>query len=186
MTPLSSLWLPVLVSSVIVFVASSLIHMATPWHKSEYPRLPKEDAFREAVGPLGIPPGDYMVPRASSMAEMRAPEFVEKTSQGPVMILTVLPNGGLGMGRSLIGWYLYLVVVTVFAAYVASRALASGAPYLAVFRFVGTTAFVGYSLALWQASIWYARAWSTTARATVDGLVFALLTAGTFGWLWPH
>jgi hypothetical protein len=55
-----------------------------------------------------------------------------------------------------------------------------------VFRFAGTTAFIGYSVALWQMSIWYRRAWSTTIKATVDGLIYALLTAGVFGWLWPR
>jgi hypothetical protein len=90
------------------------------------------------------------------------------------------------MGSNLVNWFFYAVVVGVFAAYVASRAAPAGAPYLQVFRFVGTTAFVGYSLALWQFSIWYRRDWSTTLRSTVDGLVYALLTAGMFGWLWPR
>ena len=53
------------------------------------------------------------------------------------------------------------------------------------FRFVGCTAFIGYAVALWQNSIWFKRKWSTTAKNTFDGLVYALLTAGTFGWLWP-
>jgi len=83
-------------------------------------------------------------------------------------------------------WFIYSAVVGFFAAYVAGRALPAEAEYLRVFRFAGVTAFVGYSLALWQMSIWYRRAWSTTVKATVDGLVYALLTAGTFGWLWPR
>jgi hypothetical protein len=74
----------------------------------------------------------------------------------------------------------------VFAAYLASRALPPGAPYLEVFRFAGCTAFVGYTLALWQMTIWYRRALGTTIRSTIDGLIYALLTAGVFGWLWPH
>jgi hypothetical protein len=78
------------------------------------------------------------------------------------------------------------VVVEIFAAYIAGRALSAGAPYLHVFRFAGATAFVGYSLALWQMSIWYRRAWSSTIKATVDGLIYALLTGGVFGWLWPR
>jgi hypothetical protein len=92
MTSLASLWLPILVSSVFVFIVSSLIHMATPWHKNEYPKVPDEDRFRNAVGPLGIPPGDYMVPRCSTMKEMKSPEFMEKVKKGPFMVLTVLPN----------------------------------------------------------------------------------------------
>lgn len=186
MTALHSLWLPILLSSVIVFLVSSIIHMASPWHKSDYPRVPNEDKVMDALRPLAIPPGDYMLPRPSSGKDMRSPEFAEKLQKGPVMVLTVLPNGPMSMGRNLVLWFLYSAVVGLFAAYVAARALPFGAPYLSVFRFAGTTAFVGYSIALWQMSIWYRRAWSTTIKATVDGLIYALLTAGTFGWLWPR
>lgn len=185
MTGLYSLWLPILLSSVIVFVVSSVIHMASPWHKSDYPKVPNEDRLRDALRPLGIPPGDYMVPRATSTDEMRTPAFAEKMKQGPNLILTVLPTGPWSMGKNLTLWFFYSVVVGVFAAYVAGRALPAGAEYLSVFRFAGVTAFVGYSVALWQMSIWYHRAWSTTLKTTVDGLIYALLTAGTFGWLWP-
>ncbi len=186
MTALQLLWLPILLSSVIVFIMSSVIHMALPWHKSDYPKVSNEEKLRDALRPLAIPPGDYVVPRPSSRQEMRSPEFIEKMKQGPVMMLTVWPNGPARMGRNLILWFLYAVVVGLFAAYVAGRALPVGAAYLHVFRFVGVTAFIGYSLALWQMSIWYHRAWSTTIKATVDGLIYALLTAGVFGWLWPR
>ncbi len=186
MTELTSLWLPILLSAVIVFVVSSIIHMALPWHKSDYPKIPNEDKVMDALRPLAIPPGDYMVPRPSQRAEMRSPEFLEKMKKGPVMVLTVLPNGPMAMGRNLVLWFVYSAVVSFFAAYVAGRALPPGAPYLHVFRFVGTTAFIGYTMALWQMSIWYRRAWSTTIKATVDGLIYGLLTAGTFGWLWPR
>ncbi|MDZ7359638.1 MAG: hypothetical protein ONB46_02770 [candidate division KSB1 bacterium] len=185
MTPLDALWLPILLSSVLVFVASSIIHMAIPWHKNDYSQVPNEDKVMDALRPLAIPPGDYMIPRAANMKEMQTPAFLEKMKKGPVMILTVVPNGPAPMGKSLILWFLYSVVVGFFAAYIAGRALTDGATYLEVFRFVGTTAFIGYSVALWQMSIWYKRAWSTTIKTTVDGLIYALVTAGTFGWLWP-
>ena len=186
MTGLSALWLPILLSSVIVFVVSSFIHMVLPWHQSDYPKLPNEDRVRDALRPLAIPPGDYFIPRPSNSQEMRSPEFAEKMRQGPVMIFTVKPNGPMSMQRNLVMWFVYTIVVGFFAAYVAGRALPAGAPYLRVFQFVGVTAFVGYALALWQMSIWYSRAWSITIKSTVDGLIYALLTAGTFGWLWPR
>jgi hypothetical protein len=186
MVPLTALWLPILLSAALVFVASSLIHMASPWHKNDYPKVPNEEGLRAALRPLAIPPGDYMVPRASGREELRDPAFLEKVNQGPNVILTVLPNGPWSMGRNLGQWFAYLVVVSLFAAYVAGRALPPGAEYMQVFRFAGTTAFLGYAPALWQMSIWYRRAWGTTAKATVDGLIYALLTAGVFGWLWPR
>ena len=186
MTALSALWLPILLSAGFVFMASSLIHMVLPWHKSDYPKIPNEERFMDALRPLAVPPGDYMVPRPSSTQDLRSPEFAEKMKRGPVMVLTVMPNGPVTMGKNLVLWFLYSAVVGILAAYVAGTALPAGAPYLRVFQFVGVTAFIGYSVALWQMSIWYRRAWRLTIKATVDGLIYALLTAGTFGWLWPQ
>lgn len=185
MTPLTVLWLPILLSAVFVFIASSIIHMLPLWHKSDFPQVPNQDGLLDALRPLGIPPGDYLVPRAATAKDMRSPEFVEKLTRGPVVIMTVLPGGPPSMARPLTLWFFYILVVSSFAAYIAGRALPQGAEYLEVFRFAGATAFIGYALALWQMSIWYHRAWSTTLKSTFDGLIYAMLTAGTFGWLWP-
>jgi hypothetical protein len=185
MTPLTPLWLPILLSAVLVFVASSVIHMVIGWHRADYPPLPDEARFGDAFRPLDIPPGDYFIPCPRSAADARSPEFLEKRKRGPVVMMTVFPAGESGMGRSLALWFAYIVVVGLFAAYVTSRAVPPGTDYLQVFRFVGTVAFIGYSLALWQMSIWYRRAWGTTIRSTIDGLIYAGLTAGVFGWLWP-
>jgi hypothetical protein len=102
------------------------------------------------------------------------------------MMLTVFPNGQPSMGMNLVLWFLYIAVIGFFSAYVAGRTLSIGADFLHIFRLTGVTAFLGYSAALWQMSIWYRRAWSTTIKSTVDGLIYALLTAITFVWLWPH
>ena len=186
MTELSLLWLPTLLSALIVVIASSIIHMASPWHRSDYPKVPNEDKAREALRTLAIPPGDYMIPRPSSRADLRSAEFAAKINDGPVMVLTVLPNGPMSMGRNLGLWFLYCGAVSVFAAYIAGRALMPGADYLEVFRFAGATAFIGYAVALWQMSIWYRRSWLTTLKATIDGLIYACLTGGMMGWLWPR
>jgi len=186
MVPIISLWIPILLSAVVVFVVSSFIHMVLPYHRSDFSSLPNEGDVMDALRKTGIRPGDYLVPRAGSPREMKSPEFIEKMKKGPVAFLTVMPSGAPAMGVQLVQWFVYSVVVGVFAAYVAGRALGPGAHYLSVFRFAGCTAFVGYSLALWQNSIWYKRAWSATLKSTIDGLVYALLTAGVFGWLWPR
>lgn len=185
MTPLIELWLPIVLSAVIVFIASSLIHMLLNWHAGDFVKLPDEERFRQSVGPLAIPPGDYIVPRAT-MAEMKSPEFVKKCEEGPVVIMTVLPSGNLAMGKSLTLWFLFSLVVSFVAAYIAGRALGPTASYLEVFRFAGTTAFISYALGSWPASIWYGRKWKTTILTTIDGLIYGLLTAGVFGWLWPR
>ena len=185
MTPLTALLLPIFLSAVFVFIASTIIHMLPLWHRNDYVAVPNQDAFIDAVRPMNVPPGDYMVPRAASMAEMRTPEFSQKMEKGPVIVMTVMPPGPMSMKRPLSLWFLFTLVVSLFAAYIASRALAPGAHYLEVFRFAGATAFIGYSVALWEMSIWYRRAWSMTLKITLDGLIYGCLTAGTFGWLWP-
>jgi hypothetical protein len=185
MVSVMSLWIPILLSSVIVFVASSIIHMMLPIHRNDLRKLPKEDEVMDALRGLNIPPGDYVVPHAGSMEGMKKPEFIDKLQKGPVGFMTIVPSGPYSMGKSLFLWFLYSILVSFFAAYITGRALPPGAHYLAVFRFAGASAFMGYSLALLQNSIWYKRNWGMTIRSMFDGLVYGLLTAGTFGWLWP-
>lgn len=186
MTPLTALWLPILVSAVLVFIASSLIHMLPLWHKNDYPAVPGGEAAADALRPLNIAPGDYMLPRASSMAQMKTPEFEEKMKRGPVIIMTVLKPGPMAMGPTFVQWFVFIVVVSFFAAYVAGRAVAPGGDYLQVFRFAGATSFIAYSMAVWPLTIWYHRGVSYAIKDTIDGLIYALLTAGAFGWLWPR
>ena len=183
---IAALWMPILLSAVLVFVASAVIHMMTPWHKNEYPAVPNEDAVMKALRPFAIPPGDYMMPRCLEHKDMHTPEFQEKMKQGPVVMMTVMPNGVPTMGTQLASWFLFTIVVSVFAAYVTSHAVQPGASYLEVFRFAGATAFACYSMALWELRIWYKRDLGTTIRSTIDGLLYACLTAGVFGWRWPQ
>jgi hypothetical protein len=185
MVAITSLWLPILLAAVLVFLVSWLIHTALNYHKSDFGELPSEDAVMDALRPFNIPPGDYAIPRAGDMATFKSPEFQERLNKGPVAFITVLPTGPFKMGASLVQWFVYCIVVGLFAAYIAGRALGPGAEYLSVFRFAGCTAFVGYALALLQNSIWTKKAWSSTLKSMFDGLVYALLTAGAFGWLWP-
>lgn len=186
MVPITALWLPILLSGVFVFIASSILHMALTYHNSDYRKLPGEDDIMEAMRKAGVGPGDYMMPHGGGMEAMKDPAFVAKFTKGPVAVMTVMKCGSMSMAPQLAQWFLYCLVVSVFAAYIAGRALEPGAHYLAVFRFAGATAFVGYALAQWQDSIWYKRAWSTTIKNNIDGLIYGLLTAGTFGWLWPR
>jgi len=182
----ASLWLPILLSAVIVFVASTIIHMGPFWHRGDYPPMPREAAVLAALRPLAIAPGDYFIPRASGMAEMRSPEFKDKLKQGPVAVMTVLPNGMINMTRSLVQWFVFLIGVGIFVALVTADTLPAATPYPRVFKVAGLVAFGGYSLALCELSIWYRRSWSLTLKAALDGVIYAGLTAGTFGWLWPR
>ena len=186
MVSVTSLWIPILLSAVIVFVASSIIHMALTYHRNDFRKLPKEDEVMQALRPFDIPPGEYSIPCAGSMKGMKDPAFVEKIKAGPVAFMTFLPSGSTSIASSLVLWFIYSILVSIIAGYVAGTALPRGANYLAVFRFAGCVAFTGYSVALLQNSIWYKRNWGTTLKSMFDGLVYGLLTAGVFGWLWPR
>lgn len=186
MVPVTSLVVPILLAAVFVFVASSVIHMALPWHKRDLKRLDDEDGVADALRRFAIAPGDYVLPCPTSAASLKDPAFIAKMTAGPVAVVTIRPSGPPAMGVQLALWFVYAVVVGIFAAYIAGRALPPGAHYLQVFRFAGCSAFMGYSLALLQNSIWWSRNWGMTIRSMIDGLLYALLTAGTFGWLWPH
>jgi hypothetical protein len=185
MTPLDMLWLPILCSSVLVFFISAVINMAPLWHKNDYPRREDQDGILNALAPFTIAPGEYLLPRAKDRNDMQSPEYKEKLAKGPVMMMTVWKYGSTPMALTFFYWFFYTVVIGIFAAYIAGRALPPGAPYLSVFRFTGAVAFLGYSAALWQFTIWFSKPWTATAKMTFDGVIYALLTAGMFGWLWP-
>jgi hypothetical protein len=185
MVPVMSLWLPIIVAAVIVFIVSSIVHMLTPLHRGDWRKLPKEDATMDALRAFNIPPGDYAVPCASGPASMNTPEFQDKMKKGPRVFMTVLPGGPFSMTSNLVNWFLYCIVVGFFTAYVSGVALGPGADYLKVFQVAGCVSFMAYTMALPQASIWYSRNWGTTFRSMIDGLIYGLMTAGAFGWLWP-
>lgn len=185
MVPLSSLWLPILLSAVLVFVVSSIIHMVLAYHRSDYGKLQNEDAVLEALRGAGVAPGAYTFPGMTSPKEMGSPEMLAKYNKGPVGIMNVIPNGPPSMPKLLALWFAFSVVVSLFAAYIAGRTLAPDTHYLAVFRVVGTVAFLAYASTHATDPIWKGERWKTAFKHMLDGLVYALLTAGVFGWLWP-
>ncbi len=185
MVSIPELWLPILLSAAAVFVVSSIIHMAMPWHAGDFDVIPDEDEVAGALRGARLPPGWYHLPQARTAAERRSAEYQAKVERGPIAFLAVFPSGPPKMGKSLTQWFVFCLVVSVLAAYVTSRAVSPTADYLAVFRFAGTTAFLCYAVALWQDSIFFGRKWRSTLTFTLDGLIYAGLTAGFFGWLWP-
>ena len=185
MVSLASLWLPIVVAAVLVFIASSLVHMVLGYHAADYGKLADEDKVMDALRPFNIPPGDYLTPCPTSSSSMKDPEFIARRKRGPVFMMTMWPAGEVAMGGQLAQWFVFCLVVGLFSAYLTSRALPAGARYLDVHQFAGTIAFIGYSLAQWENTIWYRRKLATTLRNTLDGLIYGLLTGGVFGWLWP-
>lgn len=178
------LWMPILVSAVLVFVASSVVHMVLKTHNNDYRRLPDEAQVTAAIRDQGVSPGTYMFPYCTDMKEMGSDETKAKFERGPVGMLTLLPNGMPNMGKLLGLWVVYLLLVALFVAYIAAASLPPGTDYLTVFRVTGAAAFVPFVLGNMPASIWHGQPWSTTIRFGIDGVVYSLLVAGTFAGFW--
>jgi hypothetical protein len=179
-----SLWLPVLLSAIAIYITSSVIHMALPYHKSDYTGLPNEDQVLDAL--RGAGGGNYMAPYCASTAAMREPAFKEKMARGPIVTMYVKAGGGFDMPGTLARWFAYVLLVAVLAAYVSSRTLSAGADYLTVFRVAGFAVFLAIGGGTPIHSIWYGQKWSTCAKSLFDALVYGLLAGGIFGWLWPR
>ncbi len=185
MVSLTALSIPILVAAVIVFLASSIIHMLLPYHRSDYRQLPDEDKVRAALRSAGLTPGLYHFPYCTHK-EMNSPAMREKFKEGPVGFVTVFPSGPPAMPKFLGMWFAYCLIVGFFTAYLTGRTVAQGAEYLAVFRVAGTVAFMAYGVGILSNGIWKGQPWSMVFKEAFDGLVYASLTAGTFGWLWPR
>ena len=176
-----TLWQPILATAVITFIAGSVIWMFMPWHKSDWRKTSDEEAVRAAL--KSTPPGMYTVPNCPDPAQFKEPDMQKKLIDGPQAFITVIPAGLPTMGSKLAMMFAYNLLVAVICAYIVSRSLAPGADYLAIFRIAGTIAFIAYSVAYVQESIWFGRRWSLTVKTFLDALIYAVLAGGVFGWL---
>jgi hypothetical protein len=180
---LAALWLPILASGFAVFVVSSLIWAVIQYHNSDWQKLPDEEATRAAL--KDVPVGQYALPHAADNAAKADEAWQAKYREGPVAMLTIVPHGDLSMGKQLGQWFVYCVVISFLVAYVAGMTLAPGADYLMVFRVTSTTALLAYGGAAGLNLIWFGHTVGRTVKDVVDALVYGLITAGIFGWLWP-
>lgn len=183
MVSIPELWLPILLAAVLVFIASSIIHMVLPYHRSDFSQMPEEANRMDAL--RGLAPGNYMFPHCDHK-EMSKPENVEKFKRGPVGTVTIMPSGMPNMGKFLGLWFVYCVLAGVMVAYLTGRTLGPGAEYLAVFRVAGTAAFLAFAFAHISDYIWKSQPAAVIGKQVFDGLIYASLTAGAFGWLWPR
>ena len=187
MVGITELWLPILLSAVLVFVVSSLIHMAIRYHKDDYTKMPNEEAVLDAIRKAGVPQGDYMFPHCGTrMKDAQSKEAIEKFTRGPIGYATIFPPGMPSMGRGLTLWFLYTIGVGVAVALIAGRTRWPGAPFMQIFKLTGAVAFLIYAGGAPVDSIWKQRKWSTTVKFLFDGVLYAAATGAVFAWLWPE
>jgi hypothetical protein len=179
------LWLPIVLAAVLVFVVSSLVHMVFGYHRSDYGRLDGEDRILDAMRANHAKPGCYRFPWCNTMQEASSPEMRAKYERGPVGLLTLMPPGPMTMGKSLLLWFLFCIVISVFVGYLGTLALARGADAMAVFRFTTTAALLGYGVTNVPNSIWHGIRWSVAGKFVFDGILYAVVTSAAFTLLWP-
>jgi hypothetical protein len=183
MVALSMLWLPILVATVFVFVASSLLWMVFPsWHNKDYGRIPNEKPILDTL--TDVKSGQYLVP-TMDWGKM-TPEARDEAQKKPWALMYVRNPSAFSFPKTLGLYFIYMLIVNIFVAYLTGRTTAAGTSYLQVFRIAGTTAFMAFALRSVPDSIWYGKPWKVTFKEMIDGLIYALLIAGTFGWLWPR
>ena len=186
MVSLVQLWLPILAAAIAVFVASSLVHMVLKWHASDYLGLPNEDDVRAVIRAGAPGPGQYFIPFCPDKREMGKPEVIAKFKEGPVGQLVLWPLGPPNMGRPLGLWFALNVLVAILAGYLACYTLAAGSSFAQIARVVGLFTFVAYAGGPVQQAIWMGRPWSSTGKEVGDALIYAVVSACVFGWLWPR
>lgn len=185
MDAIAQLWIPVLATAVLVFVASSLIHMVFKWHSSDYRQLANEDEVRAAVRAASPTPGQYVIPYCADMKEMGNEAMLKKFTEGPIAIVTVRKNGMPSMGTPLLLWFLLNLVLAAIAAVLAMQAYPGKANAHAAGCLAGVVTFLAYGGGSVQLAIWMGKRWGSVAKDMVDCAVFAVITALVFTWLWP-
>ncbi|MDP6941003.1 MAG: hypothetical protein QGH51_03155 [Planctomycetota bacterium] len=185
MTFIAELWLPILLSGVFIFIVSTLVHMVLQWHISDHTNLPDEDGMLEMFRDKGLKSGSYVFPHCECGSDYNSEEMQAKIKRGPVGFITVFSPEGFSMGKNLLKWFLFTLLISVFVAYITNICLTGAVEYLQVFRVAGTAAFLAYAIPALQDNIWKGQAMNVTFKFVVDGTLYALTTAGTFAWLWP-
>ena len=186
MNALLALWLPILLSAVVVFVISSFVHMVFKWHNSEYHGFTNEDAVRAAIRAGNAARGQYVLPYCKDMKEMGGEAMDKKYAEGPVGFVTLAANGPMNMGRSLGLWFLYSLFVAVVAAFLASQLFGLDHGHArAAGKLVGAVSFIAYGFGSISDSVWMARPWSSTFKYLLDAALYGLGSGCVFCWLWP-
>jgi hypothetical protein len=183
MVALSELWLPIILSAVFVFVAANILWMALPfWHMRDYRRLPEEGPVIDALSKAES--GTYIAPHVDW--KNTTPEQRAALQSKPAAYLIVRNPGKFSMAAAIPAYFIYILVICIFVAYLAGHTLGPGTHYLQVFRVAGTAGILAFAFNTIADSIWYGKPWGVTVKHIIDGVIFGLLIAGTFGWLWPR
>jgi hypothetical protein len=182
---LIQLWMPIVGSAVVAWFASGLIHIVLKYHNSDFQKLANEDEVAEAVGRGSPKLGLHLFPHCADMSEMANEDMQDKFKKGPVAMLIIFPNGMPNMGKYLGQQFAFFLGGSILIAYCAAFALPPGADFMTVFRVFTAIGFLAYGWATIPFSIWFGFQWSISVKYLIDALIYAMVVAVTFAWLWP-
>lgn len=184
---LADLWLPILLAAVIVFFASSILHMVLPFHKKDVKRLSNQDDVLATMRADMPARGTYIFPCPEDMKSYNTPELIESWKQGPVGFLTILPPGPPAMHKALGIWFALALGVSMFIAYITWHAFttAPDPAFFEIFRIAAATGFLAFATGPIAESTWKGQPWSTTVKFLIDALIYGCIIGAVFAWLWP-
>ncbi len=185
MSEVFQLWLPILATAIFIFIASSLIHMLFKWHNSDYRKLSNEDDVRAAIRAGSPTPGQYILPHCIEMKDMADPVMIKKFTDGPVAMITVRPSVAPTMGKPLVSWFIFTLVIAAIAATVAVDAFGIKGDSRSAAHLVGVVSFLVYAAGSFQMAIWMGKPWGSVGKDVLDSIIYAVISALTFWWLWP-
>jgi len=182
---LTTLWLPILLTTAAVWLISMIASMALPHHKQDFIALPDEDGFMADLRTRGIKPGNYIFPDFRDPKSMKTPKVEKALNEGPVGHLSVW-NTPLTMADKMIGTFVVYLVATTLIAYLARIALPGAAPFAKVFQIAATAGVLAYCFAHLPSAIWWGSYRRTIIANIADGILYGVITGAIFAWLWPH
>ena len=178
---LISLFFPVLLTTVALFISGFLCWAILPNHKPDWQKLPNEDEFLDAIAELNLPRGNFAYPHAMDQQSMESDTYkraVERGTFGTVQVWGEAPK----MGTNLIRQVVYLLVTNSCLAYLSTLALPAGADFMQVFRFVATAALLTFTVAVVPGTIWFK---NRLTGYLIDGVIQAVIVGAIFGSMWP-
>lgn len=188
---LTNLWLPIIVSAAVTWIAGAIVWMALPHHKKDMTDLPNEKQVIETIRSLGLPPGNYGIPGGGcDKARMQDPEVQRCWKEGPLGYISLWKTPPK-MGSNMIGSFCVNLAVSITIAYLAwvtlGRLTIDGGPRLtfgAVFQVTGTAGVLAYAFSHIPCSLWFGAYKRTIVMNFIDGVVYGLITGAIFAWLW--
>ena len=184
---IDSLWLPILLSAVAVWIASIVLGLPFFHHKTDWIGLPKgqEDALASFLRTSDVRPGNYLFPDFRTREAMESERVKKALNDGPVGHLSLWPTP-LGMGGKMAATFVVYLIVNTLIAYLTRVAIPGPASFARVFQVAGAAGVLAYGFAHLPSAIWWGAYRRTIVANVIDGMIYGCITGAIFAWRWPQ